>query len=80
MVTPSQRAGKPLSDGGYSKFNRMAPGQVLPDGWLREWGQVNADGWLLMQARNRTPLVLGTFWDRFTRVRHFWDNAPDYAA
>ncbi len=66
--------------GDFSKLKPLAAGRVLPEGWLREWGQVNADGWLLMQAKNKTPLVIGTFWRRFKKVRFFWDNAPDYSA
>jgi DUF1680 family protein len=48
----------------FGAFARLAPGQVMPGGWMRDWARINADGWLLRYARNREPGVYDKLWNR----------------
>jgi DUF1680 family protein len=64
----------------YGRFSQLPPGSVSPAAWLQRFGEVNADAWLLMQARDKDPEVYGTYWNRFKEVKHYWDTAPDYTS
>ncbi len=45
-------------------MSNLVPGSIVPDGWLKEWTRINADGWLLHYAKSRDVGVYGKFWNR----------------
>jgi DUF1680 family protein len=48
----------------FARLRPIPPGQITPAGWLRDYAQINADGWLLHYAREQSPEVYGRFWLR----------------
>jgi hypothetical protein len=48
----------------FGRFSTLEPGAIQPQGWLKQWAQINADGWLLSCARSRQPGVYDKFWNR----------------
>ena len=63
----------------YGRFAAVAPGSVNPEGWLRQFAQTNADGWLLRYARMRDPEVYSLLWDRVQSLQGYWDSSCDFA-
>ncbi len=48
----------------FGFFSELPGGCIHPQGWLRSWAQVNAQGWLLDYARQKHPGVWGKLWMR----------------
>src|SRR5512134_740186 len=48
----------------FGSLSELPGGSITPRGWLRDWAQVNVEGWLLDYARQKHPGVWGKFWQR----------------
>lgn len=48
----------------YSHFTALDPGSIRPQGWIRTYTQTIADGWPLLYAKERVPIVYDQFWKR----------------
>ena len=63
----------------YARFTELPPGAIQPEGWLRQYTQINADGWLLRYAQMRDPELYSVFWDRVASLEGYWDSSCDFA-
>ena len=63
----------------YARFTELPPGAIQPEGWLRQYTQINADGWLLRYAQMRDPELYSVFWDRVASLEGYWDLSCDFA-
>jgi DUF1680 family protein len=66
----------------FGRYALLSVGTIRPEGWLRQYAQINADSWLLMYARNRDKEVYNQYCDR-REVRDqgsFVDYPGDFGA
>ena len=63
----------------YARFTELPPGAIQPEGWLRQYTRINADGWLLRYAQMRDPELYSIFWDRVASLEGYWDSSCDFA-
>lgn len=57
----------------FSHFQALEPGAVRAEGWIREYTRTIADGWPLLYAKERVPMVYDQYW-----VRN--GMTPDYSS
>lgn len=74
MTSGSGRAKNSSEKKNFRRLSPLAPGSIRPQRWLKQWVQINADGWLLDYAREKSPHVYGKFWNRNTTSRVVFDE------
>ena len=66
----------------FGSFARLPAKTIRPEGWLRQYAQINADTWLLTYARSRDPELYNEYRDKRTARddSDFTDYIGDFGA
>jgi hypothetical protein len=70
----------------FSQFNTLPAKSIAPDGWLRRYAEINANGWVLKYAKDAMPSVWGRYVHRTSNPKlgfsahDEWIDAPDYGS
>ncbi|MHB0999214.1 MAG: beta-L-arabinofuranosidase domain-containing protein [Armatimonadota bacterium] len=48
----------------YSRFTALEPGSIRSDGWIRNYITTIANGWPLLYAKERVPVIYDQYWMR----------------
>ena len=48
----------------FGRFTKLPTDSIQPTGWLRQWAEAVAGGWLADYTRHKDPGVYGRLWHR----------------